>query len=257
MMLGCEAYGHELGPFVDGELDGSRMLRLSRHLDECDECAAALEDVQELGGLLRAAGPTEPPVALFDGFAAGVVTRAAAERSVSWRATLERAFDGWHWAIVGSGSLAATFASTWLLSFILAFGAAPMREDSLSAMVDGMAESSGYLFVYASPSGQPGQDVVMLQVENGRPAAPPLVSDLVVSRTNQPASEAELVAVLYQLITRDNRIVSLDELSDEQRLVAQALLDEINRLRARTSVPARSFQVHEMRLVTSVSAKRS
>ena len=256
-MLGCEAYGHELGPFVDGELDGSRMLRLSRHLDECDECAGALEDVQELGGLLRAAGHPEPPVALFDGFATVIAARTAAERSLSWRATLERAFDGWHWAIVGSGSLAATFVSTWLLSVILAFGAAPMRDDSLSAMVDGMAQSSGYFFVYASPSGDPDQDVVMLQVENGRPAAPPLVSDLVVSRTNQPATEAELVSLLYQLVTRENRVVTLDELSTQQRLAAQALLNEINRLRARTSTPARSFQVHEMRLVTSVSAKQA
>ena len=44
MTLGCDAYGHDLGPFVDGELDGGRMLRLTRHLEECDACAIALEE---------------------------------------------------------------------------------------------------------------------------------------------------------------------------------------------------------------------
>lgn len=257
MTLGCEAYGQDLGPFVDGELDGGRMLRLSRHLEECETCASALEEVQQLGGLLRAGGISDPAPRQFDGFAASVVARSAAERSLSWRGTWERAVDGWHWAIVGGGSLAATVLSTSLLSFMLAFGAAPHREDSLSAMADNMSESSGFLFVYASPVGEPGQDVVMLQVENGRPAAPPLVSDLVVSRTNTPATEAELVARLHELVMRDGRIVSLDALGTEQRLVAEALLDEITRLRARTVRPTRSFRVHEMRLVTSVSAKRS
>ena len=46
----------------------------------------------------------------------------------------------------------------------------------------------------------------------------------------------------------------------EQRQVAEALLDEINRLRARDTAPVgRSVNVHAVRLVTSigVSAKRS
>lgn len=256
MTLGCDAYGHDLGPFVDGELDGGRMLRLTRHLEECDACAAALEEVQQLGRILRESSPVDARPGRFDGFAAGVVARSVAERSMSWLATWERAIDGWHWVIVGGGSVAATFISTSLLSVILAFGA-PHREDSLSAMVDNLSAPAGFLFVYASPAGDPGQDVVMLQVENGRPAAPPLISDLVVSRTNTPATEAELVARLQELITHDGRVISLDALTPERRLVAEALLDEITRLRARTTQPTRSFRVHEMRLVTGVSVKRS
>jgi len=257
---GCETYARDLGPFMDGELDGSRMLRVSRHLETCDECAVALEDMQSVGHVLRGLVPADPPPVMFDGLAASVISRSRAESAVSWRATMSRGLDGWHWAIVGGGSVAATFVSTSLLSVILAFGPAPQREDSLSAMMTDLGSPAGFLFVYASPTGEQGQDVVMLQVENGRPAAPRLVSDLVVSRVNGSATEAELVERFQEIITRGGRVVSLDSLDPEQREAADALLDEIQRLRSRQAeTTGRSFQVHEVRLVTStgVSAKRS
>jgi len=257
---GCSTHGRELGLFVDGELDGVRMLRMSRHLDECDDCAAALEDMQSVGELLRELAPAEAQQPDFAGLASSVVCRARAESAVSWRATFARAVDGWHWVIVGGGAVAATFVSTSLLSFILAFGPAPQREDSLSAMATSLSSPAGFFFVYASATDEPGQDVLMLQVENGRPAAPPLVSELVVSEAHRSATEAELVARLQDVIVRHGRVVSLEALGIEQRQVAEALLDEINRLRARDTAPVgRSFNVHEMRLVTSigVSAKRS
>jgi hypothetical protein len=236
------------------------MLGMSRHLESCDECASGLAQMQAIGQVLRDLPLAEPSTVQFEGLAASVVSRSIAELSVSWRATLARGLDDWHWAIVGGGSLAATFVSTSLLSVILAFGPAPQRDDSLSAMMTDMASPAGFFFVYASPTGQPGQDVLMLQVENGRPAAPKLVSDLVVSRSHASATEAELVARFQQIITRRGRVVSLDSLGPEQRQVADALLDELTRLRSlRVDPNVRSYQVHEMRLVTStgVSAKRS
>ncbi len=257
---GCEACARDLGPFMDGELDGARMLRMSRHLETCGACAAALAEMQSVGQVLRGLVPADPPAVMFDGLAASVVSRSRAESAVSWRATVSRGLDGWHWAIVGGGAVAATFVSTSLLSVILAFGPAPQREDSLSAMMTDLGSPAGFLFVYASPTGERGQDVVMLQVENGRPAAPRLVSDLVVSRVNGSATEAELVERFQAIVTRAGRVVSLDSLDPEQRAAAGALLDEIQRLRSRQAdTSGRSFQVHEVRLVTStgVSAKRS
>src|SRR5690606_16056376 len=132
-----------------------------------------------------------------------------------------------------------------------------IREESRSATGDGLTGPTGYFFAYAPPSCAPGQGVVMLQVANGRPAAPPRVSALVVSRANEPDTEAALDPLLSHVIIRDRPLVSIDALSTQQRLTVEALLGEINRLRARTIVPARSFQVHEMRLVTSISAKQS
>jgi anti-sigma factor RsiW len=257
---GCASHGRELGPFMDGELDGVRMLRMSRHLDSCDDCAAALEGMQTVGECLRALAPADACQPDFAVLASSVVSRARAESSISWRATFARAVDGWHWVIVGSGAVAATFVSSSLVSFILTFGPAPQREDSLSAMATSLSSPAGFFFVYASASDEPGQDVVMLQVENGRPAAPPLVSELVVSEAHRSVAEAELVARLQDIIVRHGRVVSLELLGAEQRQVVEALLDEINRLRARDTAPVgRSFNVHEMRLVTSigVSAKRS
>ncbi len=257
---GCDEFGRDLGPFIDGELDGTRMLRMSRHLEVCDECASALEDIELIGRSLRTLAPAETPLAAFDSLASTVVSRVRAESAVSWRATLRRGLDDWHWAIVGGGSIAATFVSTSLLSVMLAFGPAPQREDSLSALTTDLASPAGFLFVFASPTGDAGQDVMMLQVENGRPAAPRLVSDLVVSREHQPVTEAELVERFQRVVTRHGRVMSLESLGPEQRVVAEALLDELTRLRSRQSESrARSFQVHEMRLVTStvVSARRS
>lgn len=256
---GCAAYGRELGPFVDGELDGARMLRVSRHLDECGQCAGAVGDMQLVGRVLRAMAPGETPSEMFEGLAASVVTRSRAEAAESWRAWLARGCADWHWAIVGAGSVAATFVSTSLLSVVLAFGPSPQREDSLSAMMSGLGSPSGFLFVYASPAGESaGRDVVMLQVANGRPAAPPLVSGLVVSQSHRTASEAELVDRLQQVIMRGGHIVSLDALAPDQRDVAEALLDELTQIRSTPRSPGRAFNVHEMRLVTStgVSAKR-
>lgn len=256
---GCPSFGVDLGPFVDGELDGTRMLRMSRHLEWCDDCASTLNDMQAVGQALRDTAPADVPVAVFEGLAASVVSRSRAESAVSWRATLTRGLDDWHWAIVGGGAIAATFVSTSLLSVMLAFGP-PQREDSLSALVTNLASPAGFFFVYASPTGDAGDDVVMLQVENGRPVAPRVVSDLVVSRSNSSATEAELVARFQQIVTRHGRVVSLDSLGPQQRLNAEALLDELTRLRSRRVEPTgRSFQVYEIRLVTStgVSAKRS
>lgn len=256
---GCTEFEYDLGPFVDGELDGARMLRMSRHLEDCAECARAMADLQRLGRALRRAGAIEPPLETFAGLAASVVSRTRAESNESWRSRLTRGCADWHWAIVGAGSVAATFVSTSLLSVVLAFGPAPQRDDSLSALMTDLGSSSGFLFVYASPTGAAaGREVRMLQVENGRPAAPPLVSDLVVSRSYQSAPETELVNHLRQVITRDGRIVDLEDLGPQQRQAAEALLDEIRRLRSSPRSPVgRSYNVHEMRLVTStgVSAK--
>jgi len=257
---GCDAFGRNLGPFIDGELDGTHMLRMSRHLESCDACAVALEEMQHVGQLLRNALPGDSHQEMLAGLASTVVSRSRAEAAVSWRSTLSRGLNDWHWAIVGGGSIAATFVSTSVLSVILAFGPAPQREDSLSGMMTSLGSPAGYFFVFASPTGQPGEDVVMIQVENGRPAAPPLVSDLVVSREHAPATEAELVSWFQQTITQGNRVVSLESLQPDQRVVAETLLDEITRRRSRRlESHGRSFQVHEMRLVTStgVSAKRS
>jgi anti-sigma factor RsiW len=258
--VGCDAFGRDLGPFIDGELDGTRMLRVSRHLETCDECAAALEDLEQIGRSLRRVTPTDVPLAALDGLAADVLSRVNAESAVSWRATLRRGVDDWHWAIVGGGALVATFVSTSLLSVMLAFGPAPQREDSLSALTTDLSSPAGFLFVFASPTGDAGQDVEMLQVANGRPAAPRLVSDLVVSREHGSVTEAELVERFQQVVTRNGRVVSLESLEGERRMVAEALLDELTRLRSRQpGSRVRSFQVHEMRLVTStvVTAGRS
>ena len=116
-----------------------------------------------------------PPA--LDGLAGGVISRVRAESAQSWRAVFDRAFDDWHWTLVGAGSVASTFLTTTFLSMILAFGPAPRSEDSLSALISNLGSPAGMLFVYVAPSGDNG-DSVLLQVDTGGPRASSVATEL-------------------------------------------------------------------------------
>ena len=106
------------------------------------DAASSADALTGLGQMLRGAAsePVEAPE--MDGLASGVISRVRAESAQSWRSLAARAADGWHWAIVGGGSVAATFVTTGFVAFILAFGPKPEREDSLAALMSVDAPSA-------------------------------------------------------------------------------------------------------------------
>lgn len=63
-MMNCKTAKNYLSAYVDGELCGGEMLRVRRHLNDCRECAA---DVEELKAVKRLLG-TQPEVDVPLGF---------------------------------------------------------------------------------------------------------------------------------------------------------------------------------------------
>src|SRR5262249_24344144 len=154
-----------LGAFVDGELSGAERLRVSQHLAECRSCAAEAQALGELGDVLRAGAITsDPEPGTLDGLAGGVISRVRAERAQSWRAFGERFLDDWHHALVGAGSVAAAFISIAFVSAMLEFGPAPVRDDSLAALIANLNSPAGTLFVEATPISGRDYNSILMQV---------------------------------------------------------------------------------------------
>lgn len=252
-MSRCDQVRRELSPFMDGELSVSRRPRVARHLDECADCAEYLRGISALGDHLRGASKArEARGPAFDSLASSVISRVRAETALSWRARLARACDDWHWAIVASGSLTATFVSTLLVSVILAFGPAPEREDSLSALMANLGAPPGILFVCATPTGT-NQDAMLFQVENGQPAASRMTAAL-AEMACRPVSGADVTGKLATAVTAaSGHAVSLDAMHPAQRQYIENLLTEIRMRAMQPPVVSRAVDVHELRLVTGMA----
>jgi anti-sigma factor RsiW len=244
----------DLEGFIDGELPGQSRMRVAEHLEACVSCAAEFQTLSNVGNAVRAAALPEAEIdARLLGLGSRVVGRVRAEERLSWRQMLAQACDGWHWTIVGAGSVAGTFLTTSVLSLILAFGPTPAREDSLSALLGNLASPPGYLFIEVAPV-ESGQVTEMLQVANGQPAASKIVVALAGSSALR--TEAEVVDELAATVTRDGRVLSLAAMDPQTRERAEALFTELTQiaLRRRAATSDRTLSVKGLRLVTSITA---
>jgi anti-sigma factor RsiW len=200
--IGCRTM--PLEALVDGELSGAERLRVTRHLSICSSCAATVNDLEQLGGLLRGACVTDQPAELA-GLASGVISRVRAERAQSWRAVFERAVDGWHWFLVGGGSLTAACLSILFLSAMLQLGPAPERSDSLASLLQNrdwrvLDAPGGQLYVWAVPI-----------------------------RDTQPAERA-IIGELAGALSNAGKSINLSTMSPDERLYAESLVDQLKKL---------------------------
>jgi hypothetical protein len=249
----CDLVRPHLEAFVDRELPGAEMLRVSQHIDTCDVCAAEVTALADLGQMLRGAVSADPVTVIPDGMAAGVVARIGAEAAQSWRALFSRAVEDWHWAVVGAGSVAATFVSAVIVAVVVMFGPAHERGDSLAALMSNLQGSPGELWIEGRRVGIDARPV-MMRVGSGR--------DWEESVGVVPASfrmgadtEADLVLALLGVVDRGG----LTSMTKDDRLYAQQLLAQISALRTTPMIagPAGHLIVYRLRLAasTSVSAK--
>jgi anti-sigma factor RsiW len=250
---GCVGIRRDLEAFVDGELSPARRAVVMQHLESCAGCAGHFDDLAGLGDELRAAArDRDARCPEFAGLASSVIGRVRAESAMSWRARVTRACDDWHWAIVASGSLTATFVSTVIVSIILAFGPAPAREDSLSALMANLGAPAGMLFVCATPSGTT-QDAILFQVDNGQPAASRMTAQL-AEMACRPVSDADVTGKLAKAVTAaSGHALSLETMHPEQRRYIEGLLTEIRARATQPPVVSRAVDVHEVRLVTGMA----
>lgn len=251
----CRTVRANLGAFLDGELPGVQRLVVSQHLAVCDECRSQADAVGNLGELLRLGASHVSSLAELGGLAGGVISRVRAEQAQSWTALLEKGVEDWHWVIVGVGSVAATFVSGLLVSFLVLFGSARDRDDSLAALLNNLGTPAGTLFVLAAPTGN-DSDTMVMQFDNdgegGRAAG--VMPAQFVSPT-----ESDLVQALdSSLVNRDGRVADFRRMSATERLYTDSLVDQISRLRLsppRTAAGRLTVQRIGLVAMTSVTAK--
>jgi hypothetical protein len=248
----CVRVRHDLDAFVDGELGGAHRLLVADHLASCAECAQEEHAIRSLGDRLRSALPaaTAPQLA---GLAGGVTSRVRAEQAQSWPATLQRGLEDWHWVLVGAGSLASGCLSVAFLSALLWFGGSPPRDDSLEALLNNLVTPAGTLIMLASPVGS-NRDSMVMQFD---PTAmgPESGGPVVVPNGFSGPSELDLVRALADtMVTHDGRMSDLRAMSQPERKRAEALLDEIQRVRDVAPTPWSGSQVsvRQLGLVTNI-----
>jgi putative zinc finger protein len=236
----CRTY--PIGAFVDGELAGVEMLRVSQHLETCQHCADEAGALRAVGLHLREASAADPGSPELDGLAGGIVSRIRAEQAQSWAALVDRAFDGWHWFLAGAGALTAGIASIAFVAAILEFGPAPDRRDSLAALIVKLNAPEQPAAAWATTVGDDYNQQLVF-VDPG--------SDL-------GSMQRELVGALNDALGRQGQSIDVHAMPEYDRLYATALFDRMNRLRA-TDQPGSNnpLRLSGIRLLTStgVTAK--
>jgi hypothetical protein len=251
----CRHMPWDLDAFIDGELRGPRVLEVLRHVEACKTCASRVDELRRIGDQLRAE-VADVDASVFAGLASTVVSRTRAETAESWRTLLRRAGEDWHWLMIGAGSVAATLASTLVLSLILAFGPRPERDDSLSALIANSAWSHpDFILVFATPVGMDRGLLYVNDADRARGRDSRAAAVLAAQVVDRSAPEAAVVRDLLEVMTREG---AFDTMPEKDRLRAESLLQQINRLRSSGPVPFGTvLNVHEVRIMdsTSVSAK--
>lgn len=201
----CSTILEQLSAFRDGELPVAARLDVGQHLRQCASCREALDDVDEIGGLLRhratlvAAALGEEPVRR--GLADAVVCRVFAEQEQSWPVRVRGAFDDMHLVWAGLCATAAVVVCGAVAAGLVLFAPAAERADSLRAMVKMMAS--------------PGTDLEPLPLAPGMEAprvSPEAVMPLMLASDLTLATDQDVELALSAVVTRDGRIEQTQQL---------------------------------------------
>jgi hypothetical protein len=139
--LTCAATRRRLQAFHDHELAVADQIAVGSHLEWCDECAARLDELQEMRSALHALVPRTSVLTHEDaaGFTAAVVGRMKAENERSLLVLLRSAFDDLHFVYAGVGATVATVACLMIMLGMMRFATNEQRPDSLAAIVSMLA----------------------------------------------------------------------------------------------------------------------
>jgi hypothetical protein len=247
----CDVIREELDAFVDGELRGGDLRRVSDHLDGCRQCSDEVNDRRKLGGLIRETVSSSYQQPIPTGLAAGVVARTRAESYFSWRAGLGRAVDDWHWIIVGGGAVTSTFVSMMFCAVLLLFGTAAPNAASLSTLGYNLSSSPGALYAEVS---QQGGNLMLVQVDTGGESLSPVPA--ILRHTDE---ERVLVEMIGQALAHGGGFVQLATMPEAERRYTELLLASLARVRRAEPMigPLDQLTVYRLHLVTNtdVTAK--
>ena len=253
MMTPCARIREHLSAYVDGELERADRLVVSQHLTVCASCEEVQQAIRYIGEGLRAGARPASQDLNLQGLAAGIISRTSAEESQSWRAWFTRAVEDWHWALAGAGSLVMAAASILLVAAICGLGPGPIREDSLAAMLNNLHTPAGTLLIIATPAG-PDQVPLLLQFDNGEAGNTSEPAELPAGFSS-PSGSALALELLQALEGPDGRMYELSSMSRPLREHAEALMDDIQRVRTAPQVSwsGRRISIQKMGFVTNTS----
>lgn len=208
--LTCALARRQLQGYHDGELSVDEQLAVSAHIDWCDDCAAALEDLAIVGALLRTALPGRA-LAADDELAALpaiVVSRLKAERTLSLGARVREMFEDLHFVYAGGAALCAAIVCAVVMLGTMKF-VGTIRPHSLAALV-------GVL----TPGSNENPVVARANIQMPKPLDqefPPLV---------KIQSDTDAVFAVSGTVTREGRVANLALLeADVDRYIGENVAD--------------------------------
>jgi len=112
-VLTCTAARRRMGAFHDEELPVSDQIAVRAHLEWCDPCAAAYEDMRLVRDGLRAAAPGRQALTVEEAttIRTSVVNRVRAEHTWSLAVRMRDMFDDMHFVYAGLGATVAMMVS--------------------------------------------------------------------------------------------------------------------------------------------------
>lgn len=138
-VLNCAAARRRLHAYHDEELSISDQIAVGAHLEWCDTCATALNDLRQLRDLLRAAMPGRGALSSLSdedelNLHATVIGRMNAEEKVSFAAWVDDAFADMHFVYAGLSAVAAALACLAITLGMMRFATNELP-DSTAALV--------------------------------------------------------------------------------------------------------------------------
>ena len=143
--LTCPAARRRLHAYHDAELPVSDQIAVSDHLDWCEACASAFEELQSLRVVLRSA-MRERKSSIEDNeddprFRESIVSRLKAEDSVSFTSRIHGMFEDMRLVYAGLGASVAAIACVLMMLNMMRFVKEDQRPDSLAAIMSTLASS--------------------------------------------------------------------------------------------------------------------
>jgi predicted anti-sigma-YlaC factor YlaD len=190
--LTCPIARQRLEAFHDGELPVSEQVGVGVHLESCDDCAAAFEDLRQLRAELRETAHGRLALTIDEAvsFESSVVKRAEVEAEVAVGARVRSLFEDMHLVYAGLSAAIAT-----LVCATIMFGTLRLtttgRPDSLAAIVS----------LLSSPGSNENPVAI-----NGRVQLPHVL-DVAATRT---AAEDDAVFAFASVVTREGRVSGLE-----------------------------------------------
>lgn len=136
--LSCDATRRLLQAYHDEELSVSEQIAVGSHVEWCDECAASLSDLRDLGSALSMLAPGRPGLSNDEAsvFSAAVISRMKAEDDASLLARIRYMFEDIRLVYAGVGAAVSCAVCVVIMLGMMRFATKDgERPDSLAAIV--------------------------------------------------------------------------------------------------------------------------